>query len=145
MKKLLILTSLFMVTALAIVVPSQTVQACFLGMGSDCNTGGNSNGTGADNNKITITSDDLGLGDAPKKLDGAQVGSLLNTVYLLAGIVAVVAMVIAGIRYTTANGDSNQIQAAKNMMFYTIIGLVVIIMAAAITAFVIKGVAAGSS
>ena len=92
-----------------------------------------------------ISQDDLGLSGAPTTLGASQVGAILDTVYFVAGIVAVVAMVIAGVRYTTSNGDSNQIQSAKNTMFYAIIGLVIIIMAAAITQFVIAGVAAGNT
>lgn len=148
MKKLIILGSLFMVMALAVVVPPRTAYACFLGMGSDCtsNTGGTSGttggGTSSDSNKITISQSDLGLNGAPQTLNGSDIGNILNTVYFVAGIVAVIAMVVAGVRYTTANGDSNQVQAAKNTMFYAIIGLVVVIMAAAITSFVIAGVSA---
>ncbi len=90
--------------------------------------------------QITISAGDLHLGGAPTAVGQSEIGMILGQVYLVAGIVAVVAMVIAGIRYTTSNGDSSQVQAAKNMMFYAIIGLVVIIGAAAITQFVIQSV-----
>ena len=91
--------------------------------------------------QITISADDLHLPNAPTGVTQNEVGAILGQVYLVAGIVAVVAMVIAGIRYTTSNGDSGQIQSAKNMMFHSIIGLVVVIGAAAITQFVIQSVA----
>lgn len=95
----------------------------------------------APSTEITISPGDLHLTGAPTGITQTEVGAILGQVYLVAGIVAVVAMVIAGIRYTTSNGDSGQIQSAKNMMFYAIIGLVVVIGAAAITQFVIQNVA----
>ncbi len=87
---------------------------------------------------ITISRDDLHLGGAPDTVTDATVGNLLGVAYFIAGIIAVIVMVISGIRYATANGDSGQVQSAKNMMFYGIIGLVVVIGAAAITQFVIS-------
>ncbi len=93
-----------------------------------------------DKNKITISKDDLGLNDAPTSLGGKEIANLLNTVYFVAGMVAVAAMIYSGVKYTTANGESDKIQSAKNIMFYGVIGLVVIIMATAITTFISAGV-----
>lgn len=95
----------------------------------------------APSTEITISAGDLHLPNAPTGVTQTEIGAVLGQVYLVAGIVAVVAMIVAGIRYTTSNGDSGQIQSAKNLMFYAIIGLVVVIGAAAITQFVIQGVA----
>lgn len=92
------------------------------------------------NDTIKITPDDLNLSDAPKSLGGKEIANLLNIVYLVAGMVAVGAMIYSGVKYTTANGESDKIQSAKNIMFYGVIGLVVIIMATAITTFVAAGV-----
>jgi hypothetical protein len=92
-------------------------------------------------NTIQITKDDLGLGNAPSTVGSDQVASVLGLAYFLAGIVAVLVIVIGGVRYTTANGDSSQIQAAKNTILYAVVGLVVVIMAAAITQFIIQNVA----
>lgn len=86
---------------------------------------------------ITIAPTDLNLDSSAPQGTPADVTAILNVVYLIAGIVAVIAIIIAGIRYTTSNGDSGQIQSAKNMTFYSIIGLVVVIIAASITQFVI--------
>ena len=87
---------------------------------------------------IKLSADDLHLGGAPTTVTDATVGNLLGVAYFIAGIVAVIVMVVSGIRYATANGDSGQVQSAKNMMFYGIIGLVVVIGAAALTQFVIS-------
>lgn len=91
--------------------------------------------------KITIKSDDLHLSNAPKTVNGDSVQALLGTVYLVAGIVAVVAIVFGSIRFVTANGDPGQVATAKNVITYAVVGLVVVLMAAAITQFVITRVA----
>ena len=52
-------------------------------------------------------------------------------------MIAVIKIVIGGIRYATSGGDSTQIQAAKNTILYAVVGLVVAIMAFAIVNFVL--------
>ena len=93
------------------------------------------------NTEITISKDDLNLGTAPDGVSSADVAGILNAVYIIAGIVAIIAIIIGGLRYTVSNGDSSGIQAAKNTIMYAVAGLVVVIAAAAITDFVIKNVA----
>ena len=95
----------------------------------------------AADNTIKITSDDLNLGGAPKTVGANNVETLLFTVYFWAGIIAVVIIIIGGIRYTTSNGDAGQVKSAKDTILYAVVGLIVIIMAAAITQFVIQSVA----
>lgn len=90
--------------------------------------------------EIKITKDDLNLSDAPDTVGSSQVETLLMTVYIIAGIVAVIAIIVGGVRYTTSGGDSSGVQAAKNTVMYAVVGLVVVIAAAAITDFVIKNV-----
>ena len=91
---------------------------------------------------ITISASNLHLTGAPSGVSSGEIGALLGIVYTIAGIVAVVAIVIGGVRYAASNGDSSQVQAAKNMITYAVVGLVVVIMAAAITQFVIQSVTA---
>ena len=90
---------------------------------------------------IQITKEDLNLKSAPDQIQGSQIEQLLMTVYIVAGFVAVIAIIFGGIRYTISNGDASQITAAKNIILYAVIGLVVIISAAAITDFVINNIA----
>lgn len=70
--------------------------------------------------------------------DDATLANILTAVYMIAGIVAVIVIIIGGIRYTTSNGDAGGVKSAKDTILYAVIGLVVIIMAAAITQFVIQ-------
>ncbi|USN96556.1 MAG: hypothetical protein H6797_05865 [Candidatus Nomurabacteria bacterium] len=93
------------------------------------------------NNTIKISKEDLNLQGAPTSITGTTVGNLLGVVYFIAGIVAVLAIIIGGVRYVGANGDSSQIQAAKNTITYAVVGLIVVIMAAGITQFILQQVA----
>lgn len=61
----------------------------------------------------------------------------LNLVYYIAGIVAVIVIIIAGLMYTTSMGDSGRVTRSKNMILYSVIGIGVIIAAYAITNFVV--------
>lgn len=93
----------------------------------------------ATTNEIKISPTDLGFpGGAPTATPVAIEG-ILGTVYFLAGIVAVIVIIIGGIRYVASNGDSGQVQSAKNTVTYAVVGLVVVVAAAAITQFVING------
>ncbi len=76
-------------------------------------------------------------------VDGAnRVNSIievaLNLLSVVAGIGAVVMLIIAGIRYTTSGGDSSGISGAKNTIIYAIIGIVIVALAQLIVQFVIK-------
>lgn len=81
-------------------------------------------GTGGTVNIVTLTGDQV-----------LQNG--LNLAYFLAGIVAVVVIIVAGIMYATSAGDAGNVTKAKNLILYSIVGLVVIFAAFAITNFVI--------
>ena len=87
-------------------------------------------------NTITITQQDLNLGGAPRDVTGNNVTDALGTVYLWAGIIAVLIIIIGGIRYATANGEPARVKAGKDTILYAVVGLVVIIMATAITQFI---------
>ncbi len=91
-------------------------------------------------NTIQLKSEDLNLPDGPRNIGEAQTGAILGTVYFIAGIVAVIVIIIGGLRYITSNGDASGIQSAKNTILYAVVGLVVIIAAAGITGFVLSNV-----
>lgn len=68
---------------------------------------------------------------------GPIFGTITNVLLFLLGAVSVIMLVIGGFRYVISGGDSNQLQGAKNTILYAVVGLVVAIMAYAITDFVI--------
>ncbi|MBR6166179.1 hypothetical protein IKQ65_00925 [Candidatus Saccharibacteria bacterium] len=62
--------------------------------------------------------------------------NILNTVYLYVGIIATIAIIIGAVYYITSQGDAAKIVKAKNIIIYAAIGLIITLMAFAITAFV---------
>lgn len=83
---------------------------------------------------VNITPGDVGI---PKNTADSVLSGGLNAVYFAGGVACVIVIVVAGILYALSAGDSNQIKIAKNAILYAIVGLVVILMAFVITAFVI--------
>ena len=61
-----------------------------------------------------------------------------NTILYIVGIIAVVMLIIGGIKYVISGGDSKKVTDAKNTVLYAIIGLVVAFLAFAIVNFVIS-------
>lgn len=68
---------------------------------------------------------------------GTQIKTIVNILLFVLGAIAVIMIVIGGIRYTTSNGDSGNIKSAKDTILYAVVGLVVAIMAYAIVNFVV--------
>lgn len=81
--------------------------------------------------------------DQPESLFGA--GGIFETIskvlLFIIGAVSVIMLIIGGIRYTISQGDSSAVTSAKNTILYSIIGLVVAILAFAAVDFVIKSFA----
>lgn len=74
-----------------------------------------------------------------KQIDAnTLVANIINLAYYIAGIVAVIVIIIAGIMYASSMGNSGRIIRAKNMILYAVIGLVVLFAAWAITNFVLQ-------
>lgn len=63
---------------------------------------------------------------------------ITNTILYIVGIVAVVMLIVGGIRYVVSGGDSKKVTDAKNTVLYAIIGLVIAFFAYAIVNFVIS-------
>jgi hypothetical protein len=59
-------------------------------------------------------------------------------VSFVVGIVAVIMIIIGGLQYIMAAGDSAKVNSAKNTILYAIIGVVVAVMAQIIINFVIR-------
>lgn len=78
-----------------------------------------------------------GQSDSLTDQDTGVFRTVTNILLFIVGAVAVIMLVIGGIRYTISGGDQNQVTAAKNTILYAIIGIVVAILAYAAVNFVI--------
>ena len=81
--------------------------------------------------------DDAG-GAGSKVSLGNLIKTVVNVLLYILGAIAVIMIVIGGIKYTTSNGDSSAVTSAKNTIMYAVIGLVIAMMAYAIVNFVIQ-------
>lgn len=72
--------------------------------------------------------DDLGLVcNAPS--NDRLIGIVLKQVFAAAAAIAIISIVLAGIRYTLSTGDPGKIKQAKDTILYSVIGLAVAILA----------------
>lgn len=64
--------------------------------------------------------------------------NIINLLLFIIGAIAVIMIIIGGIRYTLSNGDQGAVTSAKNTILYAIVGLVIAIMAYAIVNFILR-------
>jgi ABC-type Fe3+ transport system permease subunit len=80
---------------------------------------------------------------ATSKVNGL-ITFIINIFSIVVGVVAVIMIIVGGLKYITSSGDSNNITSAKNTILYAIIGLVVVALAQFIVKFVLaKAINAG--
>ena len=70
--------------------------------------------------------------------DAGVFKQITNTILYIVGIIAVIMLIIGGIKYVVSGGDSKKVTDAKNTVLYAIIGLVIAFLAFAIVNFVIS-------
>lgn len=98
----------------------------------DCTDGIDCITTGANNAKT----------GGAKSSDLTSVFQLVTNILLfLIGAISVIMIVVGGIKYTTSNGNAEQIKSAKNTIMYAIVGVIVAILAYAVVNFVITNLA----
>lgn len=61
-----------------------------------------------------------------------------NTILYIVGVIAVIMLIIGGVKYLISGGDAKKVTDAKNTILYAIIGLVIAFLAFAIVNFVIS-------
>lgn len=61
-----------------------------------------------------------------------------NIITIITGIAGVIMIAVSGIRYILASGDPSNVTAAKNTIIFTLVGLVVVVMARTIIVFIIN-------
>lgn len=68
---------------------------------------------------------------------GAVLKTVINIFSMIVGVVAVIMIIISGLKYITSMGDSTSTASAKNTLLYAVIGLVIVAMAQVIVRFVL--------
>lgn len=62
---------------------------------------------------------------------------ITNLLLFSLGMIAVIMIVLGGIKYATSNGEATKIASAKNTILYSVVGLIVAVMAWGIVTFVV--------
>jgi Type IV secretion system pilin len=63
---------------------------------------------------------------------------IINIISVIAGIAAVIMIMVAGLRYITSGGDASKVAGAKSAIVYAIVGLLVVAFAQLIVRYVAK-------
>jgi Trk-type K+ transport system membrane component len=64
--------------------------------------------------------------------------AVLQILTWIAGIAAVIMVVLAGLKYITSGGDSSGVASAKNSLIYALVGLVIVAIAQSLVIFVLN-------
>ena len=99
---------------------------------------GNTEIAGAINSEITSGMNATSAGTSTPTDANVVIKNVTNIMFFIIGAVSVIMLIYGGIRYTTSGGNANSVTAAKNTIMYSIIGLVVAILAFAVVNFVVK-------
>lgn len=73
--------------------------------------------------------------------DTGVFSTISSVLLFVVGAIAVIMIVIGGLRYVISGGDASQVQAAKNTILYALVGIIIAILAYAAVNFVIASFA----
>ncbi|KKT04040.1 MAG: hypothetical protein UV82_C0012G0025 [Candidatus Magasanikbacteria bacterium GW2011_GWD2_43_18] len=85
---------------------------------------------------LTTVSGRAGIGEGNTSSLSSVVGTVINALLTLVGLFFLVLMIYAGYLWMTARGESEPVDKAKKIIAGSMIGLVIILSAYAITVFV---------
>lgn len=77
-------------------------------------------------------------GEDPITGDGGLIARLANVAAVIGGFIAVVLIMWGGFQYITSGGDSGKANRARDTIMYAVIGLLVIVLAQAVIAFILS-------
>jgi hypothetical protein len=66
------------------------------------------------------------------------IATAINILSFIVGVVAVIFIIIGGLKYITSSGDSSTATSARNTVLFAVIGLVVVAIAQIIVQFVLN-------
>lgn len=69
--------------------------------------------------------------------EGFDLQLILNWVYAIMGIVAVIGIIFGAVVWTTSQGDPAKVKKGRDAVLYAVIGLIIVVLATVITNFVI--------
>lgn len=95
---------------------------------------------------ISTGLDNAATGTFNKEVSAATfVGNLIQVLLSATGLIFLILTVYAGILYMTAAGDEGKVRKAKSILTTSLIGIIIIVGAYALTVYVIDALATASS
>lgn len=90
----------------------------------------------ADNPKINVGT---GQGEVniPTLTGDQLLTNVLNTTYFIAGALAIIVIVVAGLMFVSSTGNPQRVAIARNALIYSVVGLIIVLSAFVLTNFVI--------
>ncbi|MBQ3430799.1 hypothetical protein IJG20_01685 [Candidatus Saccharibacteria bacterium] len=70
----------------------------------------------------------------------SPIRSVVNTLLWVVGVLAVIMIIVSGLKMTTSAGNPGAVQKAKQTLIYALVGLVIAVLAYAIVNFVLDKV-----
>lgn len=131
-----LLTNLALLSALA--VPTMAPVAVFA-QSTDCLDGGGGGIQGCLNSGVSKTDESGTSVDANTRVNDI-IKLIINIFSLIVGVIAVIMIIVGGLKYITSSGDSGNVTGAKNTILYAIVGLVIVALAQIIVRFVLNKV-----
>lgn len=127
--KRMILTAAAAVALMAPAAVPVSVYAVDLnpGGGAACGVEGQVDTSG---NTCTVTDPSTNFSNLIKRI--------INIFSVIVGVIAVIMIIIGGLRYITSGGDSGNVSSAKNTIIYALVGLVIVALAQFIVRFVLS-------
>ena len=126
MRRIIFTISIVMMGLLAL-VPAPALA--FNPFGSVCNNGGGSSAICQEQSKGTTN---------PLTGTNGLFFGISRIIAIIAGVAAVIIIVIAGLRFVTSGGDPQKTKAAKDAIVAALIGLVIIVLAGSIISLVLS-------
>lgn len=90
--------------------------------------------SGGGGRSLLGSTDDIGLPDNSAE---SVVKIVMNSIFIILGTIAVVMILVGGMRFVIGRGDPGQIKQARDTILYGAIGLVIVILATTIVGLVI--------
>lgn len=95
----------------------------------------NAKGDACAGSQLAKTSDCL---PAEARKADVLIKRIVNLLSVVVGIIAVIMIIVNGLRFIISKGDANAVSSARNGIIYAVIGLAIVAIAQFIVRFVIK-------
>ena len=123
MKRIILVLAVFFSIALSSILALQPSLAFADAKGDICAGIGGGTAQGCDTSTTPIDN---------------TLSNVVNLLSAIAGVIAVIMIVVAGFKYTTAAGDSGKISSAKTTLIYAIVGVIIVGISQILVRFVLN-------